>query len=148
MARFIDLSLQQKNNHQLAGNVDLIFVYGTLRRNSAAGAHHPFLHNAIYLGGANLQAKLFRVSYYPGAVLTREDFHVSGEVYELVGDQQLQLLDDYEECPQPWHAEQEYRREIVSVTMQENNKTLDAWTYLYNHPVHNLEQIMNGDFNQ
>lgn len=129
-------------------STDVIFVYGTLRRNSASGAHHSLLHNAIYLGSATLQAKLFRVSYYPAAVLTCENFHVSGEIYELADQQQLHLLDEYEECPQPWHTQQEYRREIVSVAMQENNKSLNAWTYLYNHHVHNLEQIMSGDFNQ
>lgn len=130
-------------------NPDLIFVYGTLRRNIASGAHHSLLRNAIYLGRAHLQAKLFGVNVYPAITLTTENFTVIGEVYELLDQQQLLLLDEYEECPQPWHAQQEYRREIVSVVMQEDNSIVNnVWAYIYNRSTHNLQQILTGDFSQ
>lgn len=124
----------------------LIFVYGTLRRKSTSGAHQHFLHNAEFIGEALLRAKLYRVSYYPAITLTDEPAFVVGEVYALRDEQDLHGLDDYEECTAPWHDGQEYRRERVSVTMQDDQRRLSVWTYVYNRPTAGLEHIVSGDF--
>jgi gamma-glutamylcyclotransferase (GGCT)/AIG2-like uncharacterized protein YtfP len=148
-ARFIALNRPPKSNgHDRAmDNVSpLIFVYGTLRRKSTSGAHQRFLHNAEFIGDALLRAKLFRVSYYPAMTLTDDNFLVVGEVYALRDEQHLHCLDEYEECATPWHDGQEYRREQVSVTMQDDQRRLSVWTYVYNRPTAGLEHIVSGDF--
>lgn len=124
----------------------LLFVYGTLRRDCPSGAHQTYLKDARFLGYARLQAHLFRVSYYPAIRLTTDNHWVIGEVYALHDQLQLDTLDSYEECPQPWHPEQEYRRAQVIVQMQTQSNRLAVWTYLYNRPTDNLIPIVSGDF--
>lgn len=122
-----------------------IFVYGTLRRACATGAHDKYLAGALFVSNAKLQAKLFRIRYYPAIVLTQENSWVEGEVYELKDDAQLALLDEYEECKIPAVADQEYIREIVDVVLVSGAK-LPVWTYIYNRSVESLEQIISGNF--
>lgn len=124
----------------------LIFVYGTLRRKCSSGAHTRFLSRAIFLGEARLQAKLFRVSYYPAIILTDENFQVTGEVYALQDAHDLQQLDEYEACALPAHPDHEYRRERVTLVLPGTPQPVCAWTYVYNQPTDHLEQIPGGDF--
>lgn len=122
-----------------------LFVYGTLRRTCSTGAHKTYLHGATFISDAKLQAKLFRVSYYPAIVLSKADEWVIGEVYSLIGEAQLHTLDIYEECAPPISDHQEYRREQVQIQLA-NGEQLVAWAYLYNRPTEELTKITSGDF--
>lgn len=122
-----------------------VFVYGTLRRTCSTGAHKTYLQGATFIGDARIQAKLFRVSYYPAIILSNEDEWVNGEVYRLVDEAQLHALDDYEECSLPANNEQEYRREQIRVKLT-NGEQLNAWAYIYNRSTENLTLIAQGNF--
>ncbi len=122
-----------------------LFVYGTLRRTCSTGAHNTYLNGAQFISDAKIQARLFRVSYYPAIVLSTQDEWVVGEVYRLTNDAQLQALDDYEECAVPARSGQEYRRELTQVTLS-NSETLLAWVYIFNRPTDHLFHIQSGDF--
>lgn len=124
---------------------ELLFVYGTLRRTCRSDAHNRYLAGAIFIADAKLQAKLYRVSYYPAVVLTNEDCWVQGEIYQLRDTAQLAALDEYEECKTPADANQEYIRASVNVVMASGEQQ-QAWVYLYNRPTDSLALIGSGDF--
>lgn len=125
----------------------LLFVYGTLRRDCNSSAHQTYLADANFVASAKLQAKLFRISYYPALVLTHEDLWVQGEVYHLPGDAELRALDTYEECNVPPVSDQEYVRVLTDVILS-SGKQVSAWTYVYNRPTEALELIVSGNFLQ
>jgi gamma-glutamylcyclotransferase (GGCT)/AIG2-like uncharacterized protein YtfP len=122
-----------------------IFVYGTLRSDCNSGAHQRFLGKAKFIGSARLQARLFRISYYPAITLTLDDHWVQGEVYELTSEQDLALLDDYEECSATPDPAQEYRREQVMVILANGERDW-VWTYVYQRATEGLTIIESGDF--
>lgn len=122
-----------------------LFVYGTLRRTCATGAHNTYLSGATFIDDAKIQARLFRVSYYPAIVLSTQDEWVGGEVYRLTNEAQLQALDDYEECAVPARSGQEYRRELTQVTLN-SGAVVSTWAYIFNRSTDNLFHIASGDF--
>lgn len=124
---------------------ELLFVYGTLRRACTTGAHNTYLADAEFITHANINGKLFRVSYYPALVLDASADWVVGEVYQLVSAAQLERLDTYEECTYPALPEQEYQRLQVKVQTEAGEHLL-AWVYAYQRSSEHLEFIASGDF--
>jgi gamma-glutamylcyclotransferase (GGCT)/AIG2-like uncharacterized protein YtfP len=127
-------------------NVDMtncLFVYGTLRKNANRLAKRLVIDNAEYLGEGKINAKLYRVSWYPAAVACKEHDEttfVIGDVFRLNNPHEsLKMLDDYEDVPVL------YERTLVTVQMN-NGMCLDAWVYLYKQSVQHLSEIKSGDF--
>jgi gamma-glutamylcyclotransferase (GGCT)/AIG2-like uncharacterized protein YtfP len=125
----------------------LLFVYGTLRRNAARSQHASLLQNADFVGYASCQGRLYQVDYYPGVVPSADPAdQVLGELYRLTdAAQTLVQLDHYEACSTEFPAPQEYRRELQPVELQDG-KTVAAWVYVYNRDTSGLKQILSGDF--
>jgi len=131
---------------------DYLFVYGTLRqqaRRRAAGSrcYQLLQQHASLLGQGRLQATLYLVDYYPGAIASKNPkWQVTGEVYQL---QQsafvLAELDHYEECGPGFASPTEYLRLQQQITLQ-NGEMISAWVYIYNHLTQGLKQILSGDF--
>ncbi|MDX1676553.1 gamma-glutamylcyclotransferase family protein [Arsukibacterium sp.] len=133
---------------------EYLFVYGTLRskapRRTAGQRCFQLLHqHASLLGQGYLQARLYRVNYYPGAVSTdNPDWQVTGEVYQLkLPALLLAELDQYEACGPGFASPAEYLRLQQQITL-ENGEIISAWVYIYNHPIDGLQQILSGDFLQ
>lgn len=126
---------------------DFLFVYGTLRRACAHPMHAVLAADSRYMGIAHYQGKLYRVSHYPGLVPSDNPAQqVVGEVYQLLKPAQtLAELDRYEECSADFPPPQEYRRVLQQVTL-ENDDSVNAWVYLYNHSTDKLTAILSGDF--
>lgn len=124
---------------------ELLFVYGTLRRACATGAHRTYLAGAQFIDGAKINGRLFRVSYYPALVLDANAAWVKGEVYQLASAAQLARLDAYEECSYPALPDQEYQRQQVQV-QTDSGTWLSVWVYAYQRPCEHLELIASGDF--
>ena len=126
---------------------DYIFVYGTLRQNANHPMHQQLAKHARFVAMAHYQARLYQVSYYPGAVPSNEVANqVLGELYQLLQPEQLlPLLDNYEECGPGFPQPQEYRRELQHV-MLESGASVIAWVYVYNRDTSGLQQIPSGDF--
>ncbi len=57
----------------------------------------------------------------------------------------LSLLDDYEGLGQDDPLPHEYRREFVSVTL-DDGRQLEAWAYVVNRSLEGLGRIHSGDF--
>jgi gamma-glutamylcyclotransferase (GGCT)/AIG2-like uncharacterized protein YtfP len=126
----------------------LLFVYGSL----VSAARHPqgerLRLEAELLGPARLQARLFRVSWYPCITLSDDATdQVHGEVYRLRDPATaLTWLDAYEgitPSAESVAAADEYRRQIVTVTDQ-GDQPLSAWVYLYSRNTAGLERVQTG----
>lgn len=124
---------------------DYLFVYGTLRRDTA---RHDLLQTFChYIDNGTLSGKLYQINQYPGVVMSHDaSQQVIGEVYRINNPQQLfALLDDYEECSASFAEPHEYVRQQQTITLSNGHK-LTAWVYLYNQPVTGLKLITSGDF--
>ena len=128
---------------------ELLFVYGTLMR----GYDHPMAKllsaNADFVGEAMCRGRLYLVRHYPGLVLSEApDEVVFGELYRLrAAEALLREFDMYEACGEGFAEPTEYVRRMLPVTSAGGAVT-DAWTYLYNCPVAQLQRIASGRFLQ
>jgi gamma-glutamylcyclotransferase (GGCT)/AIG2-like uncharacterized protein YtfP len=125
---------------------DRLFVYGTLMR----GFDHPMAQllsrSADFLGDARCQGRLYLIKHYPGLVLSDDPGDVVfGELYRLRAPRELlREFDMYEACGEGFAQPTEYVRQTLPVTL--DDKTTEAWTYLYNWPVTHLPRIASGRF--
>ncbi len=125
---------------------DRLFVYGTLLR----GFDHPMAQllsrSAEFLGESHCQGRLYLIKHYPGLVLSGDPADVVfGELYRLRAPRELlREFDIYEACGEGFAPPTEYIRQMLRVTL--NDKTVEAWTYLYNWPVTGLPRIASGRF--
>ena len=127
----------------IAGDSNVIFVYGTLRSEFANAFARRLRDEADLLGRANVQGSIFLVAAYPG--YQREpDGIVRGELWRLRDPgKTLAALDDYEGP--------EYSRVLVDVTpitamRAEPPSPRCAWIYRYDREVHADSRIASGDF--
>ena len=123
-------------------NVQFLFVYGTLMRGQRLHGHLKSRGSVEYVGPGRIRAKLYRPHgrRYPGAVRTRADRYVHGELYKLhEPSQTLKTIDKLEGLEDGLFV-----REIVDVG--QGSQKITAWTYLYNRPLSNAEHISSGDF--
>lgn len=133
---------------------EYLFVYGTLRQDAerrAAGqrCYQSLQQHASLVGQGRLQATLYLVDYYPGAVANdNPQWQVTGEVYQLKHPALLLAeLDQYEECGPDFASPTEYLRLNQQITLH-NGDIVTAWVYVYNHSTEGLQQIFSGDFLQ
>lgn len=126
-------------------STEFIFVYGTLRHETATPMSQHLRQQCDFVAKGQLQAKLFEVDGYPGAVLS--DFahdRVIGDVYS--GQVSiLNELDSYEECSDDFESPHEYIRQQHAITL-ENGDTISAWVYVFNREISGLFHIQSGDY--
>ncbi len=129
-----------------SGDPRHLFVYGSLRRAHQHPMHRVLARYAEYAGGASLQGRLFKVSWYPGATASdNARDRVAGELYRLRDpDRCLAALDDFEGYA-PQRPESEFVRQILPV-IDKRGQTIEAWVYLYNRSTLCLARIRGGDF--
>lgn len=124
---------------------ELLFVYGTLRRQGGApgGVNRLLGQDARALEEGTIGARLYRAGGYPAAV-PDDEAEVRGELYELEEPEKvLPVLDRYEgRTPD---GEGLYRRERVEVE-RASGGSVEAWVYFYNRDPSGLEEIESGDY--
>jgi gamma-glutamylcyclotransferase (GGCT)/AIG2-like uncharacterized protein YtfP len=127
---------------------NLLFVYGSL----LSAVRHPqgerLSREADLIGPAHVQARLFRVSWYPGIILSDVAAdQVRGEIYRLRDpDASLRWLDAYEGITfgaDSVAPADEYVRRIATVTDRQG-QTLSAWVYLYQRDPAGLARVISG----
>jgi len=122
-----------------------LFVYGSL----LSAARHPMgerlAREAHCLGDATLKGRLYRISWYPGAVEGgRGDERVHGEVYRLHNAARaLQWLDAYEGLAAGAGPGGEYARRERPVLLA-SGAAIAAWVYLYCGDVGGLARVPSG----
>lgn len=106
-------------------NTDYLFVYGTLRNDYDLKLKNRFSKDMEYIGKAKVEASLYDLGEYPGAIKEKNNTNeVIGDVF-LINDSNkiFKILDKYEG--------EEFRREKDRVRLK-SGKLLNAWIYWYN----------------
>jgi gamma-glutamylcyclotransferase (GGCT)/AIG2-like uncharacterized protein YtfP len=122
-----------------------LFVYGSLM----SSARHPMgerlRREARLLGRATLQGRLYKLSWYPGAVDTPDaGERVHGELYALAEPSRtLAWLDRYEGIAPGRTHSAEYERVERPVRL-DGGAELAAWVYLYRGDVAGLSAVPDG----
>jgi len=126
---------------------EFLFVYGTLRREAGGAARHILARYSTFVGEATYQGRLYKVSWYPGAVPSDDPADlVRGEVYRLrQPDLVLSRLDRHEEYGPGFADPSEYVRLSQEVRLR-TGQILSAWIYVYNRPVDGFDRVPDGDF--
>jgi gamma-glutamylcyclotransferase (GGCT)/AIG2-like uncharacterized protein YtfP len=126
---------------------DLLFVYGTLMRGFDNPMAQLLSRSADFLGEARCRGRLYRVTHYPGLVLSDAPDDVAfGELVRLRRPAELlREFDMYEACGEGFAEPTEYVRQLLAVTRADGAAT-EAWTYVYNWPVTDLSRIASGRF--
>jgi len=123
-----------------------IFVYGTLMRSFSHPMHNALIKFAEFVSEAKVNGLLYEIDSYPGLILTKEDIFVYGELYKINDKERLfALLDHYEECSSEFPEPHEYKRVIAKVFLN-NGNMINAWLYLYNHPIDLAKFIESGNY--
>ena len=123
---------------------DLLFAYGTLRRNG--GGPPPLMaalnRHAVWPGPARLGAQLYRVSGYPAAVLCHDgSAQIAGDVWRLSRGPPHGLLARLDAYEGP-----DYRRRLCAIVPDGGRGPVDAWVYLWRRRVTGLRRIASGDW--
>jgi gamma-glutamylcyclotransferase (GGCT)/AIG2-like uncharacterized protein YtfP len=128
------------------GNINHLFVYGTLRSGFQSPAYEYISRFFSLVGNAKVQGKLIDMGSYPAGV-PAESGTISGELYRIRHDNEfawaIGQLDDYEGVAVEPDEVQLYRRDL---TMAEcNGRTIPAWIYWYNGDTTGRPVIPSGD---
>lgn len=126
---------------------DYLFVYGTLQKNLDNDMSKFLSENAQIVGKGYFHGKLYRVSWFPGAITSiNTSDKVYGSIFKLINSETVfNVLDDYEGVGDNHTKPNLYRKEIVTAYL-ENRDALKTWVYIYNHSISHLKQIISGDF--
>ncbi len=105
------------------------------------------IHHGEMVGGASLQAKLYDLGRYLGAVLSRSPAaRVTGELYRLLDAEKVfNTLDPYEDDEPKNNRGDIFRRRQVKVSLK-TGKTAIAWAYIYSGSTVGRKTIPSGDY--
>jgi gamma-glutamylcyclotransferase (GGCT)/AIG2-like uncharacterized protein YtfP len=122
-----------------------LFVYGSLMSTAGHRMGARLHGEARRIGAASMQGRLYRVSWYPGAVDSTDPAHrVHGEVWALDDPERgLAWLDDYEGIAPGRGASGEYQR-LERLVCLATGTEVAAWVYLYQGDVMRLPVISDG----
>ena len=119
-----------------------LFVYGTLRPQLARGEAQALIAALKIVGSATVQGKLYDFGAYPG--VTNEKGLVFGDLLLLSSDEQLHLLDAYEECN---GSSPLFTRSITTARISAGT-SIAAWIYLFCGRAETGVLIASGDYQQ
>lgn len=127
---------------------DLIFVYGTLKRNLRHPEHERLFFNTAYIGEAFAFGELFRIDWYPGFIPgIDESRKVFGEVYRMKQPTlMLKHLDQYEGVRSLPGSDDEYERSVISVFLTKDQLKKEAFVYCYKWSIESANLIPTGVF--
>jgi gamma-glutamylcyclotransferase (GGCT)/AIG2-like uncharacterized protein YtfP len=117
----------------MEASVEMIFVYGTLRR---GGSNHFRMAGAVFAGAATVRARLYRIDWYPGLVLDGAADRVTGEIYQAGADL-LRALDDFEGPG--------YRRVRAQAACADGASRV-AWLWEWTGGTDESRRILNGNW--
>lgn len=119
-------------------DVDYIFVYGTLRKNFRLKLKDRVTKDLEYVGSAKVEASLYDLGRYPGAVKENGGDEVVGDVFRVTNAAKVfKVLDEYEG--------ERFSREKEDVRLR-GGASLNAWVYWYNQPPDAHRKIKYKDY--
>jgi gamma-glutamylcyclotransferase (GGCT)/AIG2-like uncharacterized protein YtfP len=131
---------------------DLLFVYGSLRRESS---HHHILRSirAGFMGPAMVAGQLFDLGRFPGARLVEPSDRIGsrrvmGELYRLRNpEHDFDVLDRYEGLQSATPKMSLFGRELTRAWTRGGN-TAQAWIYCLNRNPPKARPIPSGDYSK
>jgi gamma-glutamylcyclotransferase (GGCT)/AIG2-like uncharacterized protein YtfP len=126
-----------------------LFVYGTLLTGAASREVTRLLMvHARDLGPATLQARLYDLGPYPGAVPSaRPEDRVRGRLLRLrQAGRVIPRLDRYEGYRADAEPAGEFVRRLATVVREAGAGPQAAWVYYYNRAVDRRVRITTGDY--
>ena len=132
---------------------DLLFVYGSLRRESS---HHDILRSirAGFMGPAMVAGQLFDLGRFPGTRLVERlsdrigSRRVMGELYQLRNpERDFYALDRYEGLQSAAPKMSLFGRELTRAWIRGGN-TAQAWIYCLNRIPPMARPIPSGDYSK
>lgn len=126
---------------------DYLFVYGTLQTKADNEMSRFLLDNSIESSKGFFYGKLYKISWFPGAVLSITNTHkVYGTIFKLKNAIAVfEVLDTYEGFYKGAVGSSLFIRQQTKIFSQ-NGDEVNAWVYLYNQKIINEPQIISGDF--
>lgn len=123
----------------------LLFVYGTLRRDSPHPMARVLAERAAYLGTATVAGRLYDLGRYPGlAEPCASGDWVHGDLYDLGNDTALLTeLDAYENGESPLPAY--FDRQITTAHLDKGG-TQAVWVYWFRGPLAEERRIVSGRY--
>jgi gamma-glutamylcyclotransferase (GGCT)/AIG2-like uncharacterized protein YtfP len=119
----------------------LFFVYGLLMTGYPGFSKLELSTRSRVVGPARVRGRLYDLGDYPG-LLTSDDGVVLGELISVLDPRLIDELDTYEMYDPGNAAESEYlRRPVLAL-----DRSVEAWTYVYNRPVTGFPIIESGDW--
>lgn len=125
-------------------NNKLLFVYGTLKKESSHPMAAFVFSNATFLGTAKMKGSLYEISWYPGAIYNERSVNlVEGSLFSINIEESIffSALDDYEGISDPSDESNEYIR--VTVPIDFRGQEVFSWVYLYNQDINSFRLIEN-----
>lgn len=119
-------------------NRDYLFVYGTLRNNYDLKLKDHVAKNLQYVGKAKVEASLYDLGKYPGAIKENNNNEVVGDVFLIDNpDKIFKVLDKYEG--------DKFTRNKNPIRLR-SGKLIDAWVYWYNQKPPEKQKIKYKDY--
>lgn len=126
---------------------DFIFVYGLLKSIYDNEAALFIRQHCSLIGTGTIPGRLFDLGNYPGVVYEADaETIVLGEVFKIHSnkDELISYLDEFEECGPEFDQPNEYRKEIIPVSV--NGAIYQASSYIYNRNLDGLKLIESGNY--
>lgn len=122
-----------------------LFVYGTLRKGYDLKLMNKVRPLIRYIGQGKINADLYDLGRYPGAIRSNGSTEVIGDVFEL-GDPEkvLRTLDKYEGIREN-ESSSEFVRRKNRIRLRSGN-TVTAWVYWYNFDPTNKIRIKQKNY--
>lgn len=129
------------------GAVELIFVYGTLRKEVATNRRAVLVSHCEFYSHGYMQGNLYDLGGYPGALVSDDKADkVFGELHKIIEvDAVLPQLDEYEQCTDRFPKPHEYIRKKLPIRLTQGAE-VTAWVYVFNHDISTLTKIESGDY--
>ena len=124
-----------------------LFVYGSLRSGFKSPAYDYISQYFDLVSDGKVKGELYDMGDYPAAIPTQAENWINGELYIARNKNEfgyaIGQLDDYEGVLVESHERQLYRRELASVST--NNQEVVAWIYWFNGDTSGRRRILSGD---
>ncbi len=117
-----------------------LFVYGTLRPHLASNKVRQLLVGMKVVGPATVQGRLYDFGDFPG--VTNGNGIVHGDLLRLSHTDQLDPLDDYEECHGLLPL---FTRSNTNAQLSDGLR-VPAWIYLFKQHLKSGIPILSGDY--
>ncbi|MBI1748811.1 MAG: gamma-glutamylcyclotransferase [Acidobacteria bacterium] len=127
---------------------DRIFIYGPFMGGYDLAEELKNYQFIKYVGPGITPGTLYDLGSYPGAVAAAGMSPcVFGEVYEIISDESLPMLDEGQGAVGDDPKLYQFQRDLVRVTLRDGSTT-EAWMFFYNMSVAGHSPIPSGNFKQ